>query len=49
MTEVEMLIEQAQSIKARQNKPKSHPVLSHRSWQELLDGKPCPSLRVSRL
>ena len=48
-TEIEELIEQAKAIKKNWRKPEVPERLSNRAWQEVLDHKPYPHLRVSKL
>jgi len=49
MTEIEQLIEQAEAIKENWHEPETKPVLTNRSWQEILDDTPCPALRIGKL
>ena len=50
MTEVKELIKQAEGVLKKWHKPKGiPPPSSGQTWQELLDHKPYPHLRVSKL
>jgi len=48
-TEIEELIEAAEAAKKKWRKPEVPGRLSHRTWQEVLDHKPYPHLRVGKL
>ena len=48
-TEIEELIEQAEAIKKKWRKPEVPGRPSDRTWQEVLDNKPYPHLRVGNL
>ncbi|KKL62074.1 hypothetical protein LCGC14_2188840 [marine sediment metagenome] len=49
MTEIEELIKQAEAQKKKWRKPKQEERLTKRSWQEILDGKSSPHLRLQNL
>lgn len=49
MNEIDELIKQARVVKARKRARINTERLSSLSWQELLDGKPYPNLRIGRL
>jgi len=50
MTEIEMLVEQAEQVLRTWHKQKTiNPPVSNLSWQEILDGKPYPHLRHGKL
>ena len=49
VTEVEDLIRQAQAVLKDWNKSQLQGTLSERTWQELLDDKPYPHLRIGKL